>query len=174
MIPSSSSQWLTTPFAVALVVGIIGSFGAGSGAQSAAPKEITQPFSIFISTATAAVTAGSDMSITVRLTNTSDHDMRITRAFFGGTDASYTQEIRNSKGALATRETSGAVHTTLAGSFSAITLKPGESSAGSIGVSPQYDLSQPGEYVLQLSRPISANPSDGVVKSNKIKIIVTP
>jgi len=106
-----------------LVAGIIAIVGVESVAQSAAPKEISRPFSINISTTTPTVKVNSDLSITVRLTNTSDHDMRVTRAFFGGTDASYTQEIRNNKGTLAKREKSGAVHTTLTGSFSAFTLK---------------------------------------------------
>ena len=54
------------------------------------------------------------------------------------------------------------------------TLKPGESADSVTGVSPEYDMSRPGQNVIQLSRPISDNPDDGVVKSNKVTITVTP
>jgi hypothetical protein len=37
-----------------------------------------------------------------------------------------------------------------------------------------YDLSQPGAYTVQLSRTLSDDPKDGVVKSNAITVKVTP
>jgi hypothetical protein len=51
----------------------------------------------------------------------------------------------------------------------AVTFERGET-----GISPRYDPSQPGEYVIQLSRPISDDPKNGVVKSDKLTITVTP
>jgi hypothetical protein len=40
-------------------------------------------------------------------------------------------------------------------------------------ISGLYDLSQPGQYKIQVSRAISDNPKAGVVKSNTITVTVT-
>jgi hypothetical protein len=41
-------------------------------------------------------------------------------------------------------------------------------------ISRLYDLSQPGDYTIQLSRAVSDDPKNGVVKSNVITVTVTP
>ncbi len=53
-------------------------------------------------------------------------------------------------------------------------LKPGESmDINGDYLSRLYDLSQPGEYMVQLSRTVSGDPKDGVVKSNTIALSIT-
>jgi hypothetical protein len=94
-------------------------------------------------------------------------------AYFQGTDASYQAEVRDGKGNLAKREESGPGGP-VSGHWQRHTLKPGESADSLTKVSGEYDMSRSGQYVIQLSRPISANPDDGVVKSNKITVTVTP
>jgi hypothetical protein len=120
------------------------------------------------------VKAGSTVSIKVRLTNTSRHDVIVTGAYFEGVDANYKQEIRDANGNLARRRERAETAVHLAGHWVRHTLKPRESEDGVTAVSPEYDMSRPGEYVIQLSRPISDNPDDGVVNSNKITVTVTP
>jgi hypothetical protein len=92
-------------------------------------------------------------------------------------DAGYDEEVRDSKGNLAKSKSPprlGADDPVVANSLRIKVLKPGESSGSITGVGPDFDISQPGEYVIQLSKRISENPRDGVVKSNKITITVTP
>ena len=53
------------------------------------------------------------------------------------------------------------------------TLTPGQSFEAGTLIPEGYDLA-PGTYEVQLSRRVSSNPKDGVVKSNTIKVIVNP
>jgi hypothetical protein len=152
---------------------LAGTSVVATGNPSGSARQVTPPFSIIISTETPVVRAGSTVSIKVRLTNTSRHDVSVTRAYFEGVDANYKQEVRDANGNLAKRERSEpTVH--LGGHWVRHTLKPGESEDGVTAVSPEYDMTRPGQYVIQLSRPISDNPDDGVVNSNKITVTVTP
>ncbi len=60
----------------------------------------------------------------------------------------------------------------LIGSDAATLLKPGEKLEEDTVLSTVFDLTSPGEYEVQLSRPVSDDPKDGVVKSNIIAITV--
>jgi hypothetical protein len=142
--------------------------------QSEAAKPPKAPFSISISAEKQAVEQGSLVSIKIRLTNTSNHEMNASGSYFDGADASYRQEVWDGAGNLAERDQTGQQQkvASLHGHIKLRTLKPGESAESVSGISPQYDLSRPGQYVIQLSRPISDNPKDGVVKSNKIVVMV--
>jgi len=151
---------------------LVGSSGVLSG-QSDVGKQTKSPFSITISTESPVVKSGSELSIKIHLTNTSSQDMVVSGAYFEGTDASYQVAVRDSKGNLAKREQSGPGGP-VSGHWQRHTLKAGESTDSVTKVNGEYDISRPGQYVIQLSRPISANPDDGVVKSNKITVTVTP
>ncbi len=149
--------------------------------QSEAEKQVKPPFSITISTETPTVKAGSGLSIKISITNTSNHDINATSAYFMGPyafmDAGYDEEVRDSKGNLAKSKQPpmpGADDPVVIDSVRIKILKPGETTGSITGVSPDYDISQPGEYFIQLSKRISDNPKDGVVKSNKITVTVTP
>ncbi len=144
-----------------------------AGVSVAAPKQVKPPFSIAISAETPVLKSGSRLWIKIRLTNTSDQDINGVSNIENRVDVSYEQEVRDSTGRLAKKEhwtpevvINGATH------FN--TLKPGESGDSVTVVNPKYDITKPGQYVIQLSRFISDNPKDGVVKSNKITITVTP
>jgi hypothetical protein len=52
-----------------------------------------------------------------------------------------------------------------------VMLKPGESSAEDIRISEQYDLSQPGQYSIQVDRTF---PGIGNFSSNVVNVSVTP
>jgi hypothetical protein len=54
-----------------------------------------------------------------------------------------------------------------------IYLRSTESTKGTIALSDLFNLSRPGQYTIQLSRAVSNNPKDGVVKSNTIRVTVT-
>jgi len=54
------------------------------------------------------------------------------------------------------------------------TLKAGTSITDEINLNRLDDFSRPGQYTIQVSRPVSENPKDGVVKSNEIHVSVTP
>ncbi|MGA7560746.1 MAG: hypothetical protein WCF61_14125 [Terriglobales bacterium] len=150
-----------------------------AGVSVAAPKQVNPPFSITISTETPTIRARTGLSIMVRITNTSNHDINASSVYVDGVagiDGSYDEDVRDSKGNLAKRKQPQEAdpNAPVTMSHRLRTLKPGESTGSVTGVSRQYDISQPGQYVIQLSRRISDNPKDGVVKSNKITITVIP
>ncbi|MGD0215322.1 MAG: hypothetical protein ABSB87_19045 [Terriglobales bacterium] len=136
-----------------------------AGVSVAAPKQVKPPFSIVISTETPTIKAASGLSIMVHITNISNHDVNATSEYFEGPygfiDAGYDEEVRDSKGNLARNKQPPGLETeygVVSASARLKTLKPGESGGSVTGVSPQYDISQPGEYVIQLSKRISDNP----------------
>lgn len=172
---------LTVLNVLALVVGATAIFSGDGVAQSVTAKQVKQPFSITISVETTTVKAGSGLTIMVHMTNTSDHDINASSVYIDGVagiDGSYDEEVRDSKGRLAKSEKSVAQNADptapLSLSVRLHTLKPGESTGSVTGVSPEYDISKPGEYLIQLSGAFSDNPKDGVVKSNVLKITVAP
>jgi hypothetical protein len=130
-----------------------------------------QPFSITISAQKTDNKAGAPIAITVRLTDTSKQEINASSSWESGTDRGYEYDIRDSSGHLYERKT----HTGPVSDSSKIqTLKPGESMEESTLVSEEFDLSRPGEYVVQLSRRIHGDPGDDGVKSNSITITVLP
>jgi hypothetical protein len=155
----------------AIVLALIGSAALfATGEKSVAETPADKPFSITISTETQSVKAASEVDIKIRLTNTSGHDLIITAMYLDGIDASYIQEVYDKKGNLMKpSERQGAIKVRSARRI----LRPGETARGETGLNPRYNPS-PGEYVVRLSRAISDNPDDGVVKSNEIDITLTP
>lgn len=131
------------------------------------------PFTITIRPVTQIVKSAADVSITIRLTNVSSHTISGSSSYFEGVDASYRQEICDSKGTLPKRERSG-THLRFAGHWTRRSLQPGQSADSVSGISPEYDINHPGQYTIQLLRPVSDDPKDGVVKSNLITVKVAP
>jgi hypothetical protein len=123
------------------------------------------------------VKSGSEVFIKVHLTNISRHKL-----FLGydadsrtGVSFGHLYEVRNNTGNLAQKRT---INHPEIGSTShgwpARILKPGESmDITGDHISRLYDLSQLDSYTIQLSRTISDNSKDGVVKSNTITVMVT-
>jgi hypothetical protein len=143
--------------------------------QSEAAKPPKAPFLISISPEKQVVKPGTTVSIKIRLTNTSNHELSAPSSYYDGVDVSYQQEVRNGAGNLAERDQAGQPQqeASLNGHSKLRTLRPGESAESVSVISPQYDVSHPGQYVIQLSRPVSDNARDGVVKSNRIVVTVT-
>jgi hypothetical protein len=133
-----------------------------------------QPFKIVLSSEKPSMKVGSPVLITLQLTNTSDHGMF---PGWGGADnlgvfdSIELFDVRDSLGhSLQKRERNPSFP--LTGSSPTL-MKPGETRSYYQDLTRRYDLSLPGEYTIQVSRPISENKKDVVVKSNKITITIT-
>ena len=134
----------------------------------------SKPFTITISAETASVKAGSDVYIKIQMTNVSKHDLNCSIFDEGevGADLEYWYTVRDSAGtALPER----AMPEELGGHIRLCTIKPGQTAtSGGNRISTLFDMKRPGEYLVQVTRAVSANSKDGLVKSNVIKITVTP
>lgn len=140
-------------------------------AQNQTGNQIEEPFSIAITTPDANIKPDGEVVIQIRLTNTSNHPINAGYHVLWGINEGYAYEVRDRSGNILPRnEPKGGGE----GSFRQRTLNPGESLQNTVVLSSVYDMSSPGEYVVQVSRSISGNEKDGVVKSNTIKITVTP
>ncbi len=148
----------------------VGASALGSG-QAVPGKSAKQPFSISISAEKTDVEVGSPVEIHIRLTNTSTHEISSTASYDGPFNYSYQYEVWTAKGRLV-RPKKLEGHR-IAGSVIFGTLKPGEAAEDGTELAPYYDL-PPGTYFIQVARPVSENSAEGVIKSNKIRIVVTP
>ena len=132
------------------------------------------PFSIMIAAAHTEMKSGSEVRVNVTVTNISNRDIGIemTSPF-----CDYVVEVRDSAGRLAPDteqkrvQYCGADRTT--GRHFVAQLKPNESVRDSIPVSALSDMSQPGEYSVQVMRKTPKDMGGVVVKSNTITIDVT-
>lgn len=141
-------------------------------AQDRAAK---QPFTIAISPVNATVKAGADVWIKVQLTNTSKQDLDTSANIsdLTGLDPNFVPQVRDSRGHLAPKRVYP--HPELAGGHPVLDriLRPGENLAEEQNVSRLYDMTRPGEYVIQVSRDVPKELGKGTVKSNTITITVT-
>lgn len=132
------------------------------------------PLSIVINVETPIVKAGSGVSVTGRLTNTSNRPLDASGCYCGpsGVDSYLTWEVRDDKGRMAAKRIY--LHPELATSSAILDriVKPGESIAGSQDLSRLFDMSRPGKYVIQASRRTSDEKDSDVVKSNKVTVTV--
>lgn len=124
------------------------------------------------------VKAGSDVFIKVHLTNVSNRNLSLgyDKDSRTNVDFSHQYEVRDSNGTpIQKRKIS---HPEIASSghgWPARILKPGESTdITGDDISRLFDLSPLGKYTVQLSRAVSDDPKDGVVKSNTITVIAIP
>jgi hypothetical protein len=88
----------------------------------------------------------------------------------------YTVQARDKSGKDAKETKYGRAarrHELLVISDAAILLEPGEKLEEDTILSKLVDLTSPGEYEVQLSRPVSEDPKSDIVTSNKITITVT-
>jgi hypothetical protein len=123
------------------------------------------------------VKAGSRIFIRITKTNTSNHKMGCGTVSNSMTalDPSYEYDVRRSTGDPASKHVIN--HMELGSrAFQGLgcEFKPGESStSGGNEITRLYDLSQPGEYTIQVSQAGSDKPNAEVVKSNTITVTVT-
>ncbi len=124
-----------------------------------------------------AVKAGSEIFIKVHLKNTSKRNLSLDYDADSrtGVGFSHQYEVRDSSGSLAQKRPISHPEIGSTGhGWPARTLKPGESlDINGDYISRLYDLSQPGKYTIQLSRIVSADAKNDVVKSNTITVTVT-
>ena len=123
-----------------------------------------------------AVKAGADIFIKVRITNTSNRDIVLGDACDDrvGVDGYDQYEIRDSNQRSCSRKQlqHPEIPPTSHG-WVGRTLKPGASmNVGEDRITGLYDLTQPGQYTVQVSRAVSDSPQDGAVKSNTITVTV--
>ncbi len=125
-----------------------------------------------------AVKAGSDVFIKVHLTNISTRKLALgyDKDSRTNVDFSHQYEIRDRNGNLATKRKIDHPEIGSTGhGWPARILKPGESMeiTGDF-ISRLFDLSQLNQYTIQLSRAVSDDLKNGVVKSNTITVTVAP
>jgi hypothetical protein len=134
-----------------------------------------QPFVITISPVSQTLRVGSEVTITVHLKNTSSKELDLSANIsdLTNTDPNYTYEVHDGNGRLVARK--AYAHPELANGRAVFqTVKPGESVSDKEPISRLLEMRKPGRYVVQISRPISNDEKDGIVKSNKIVVTVTP
>jgi hypothetical protein len=168
---------------------LLAAFVANSGpaiAQDPSARTVEQPFLATIRAESPAtrngeasytLKLGSELFITVHLTNVSKHNLAFDYDKDSRTGVSFAHryEVRTSQGKSAERRTIS--HPELGSTghgWPDQILKPGESmDITGDHISGLYDLSRPGEYTIQLLRAIRDDPKGGFVKSNAITVTVT-
>ena len=173
MLVPKAPKWATIVLAAAISV----------ATAAAAPA-----FTLDISLASYVVKAGSDLKLTVTLTNTSDR--YITVSMWAPEERSFAVDVREQDGSAAgktryyrmimgddtgkdaseppldpTKTTVEVFRSGFAG------VQPGETKTYSFLINKLYDLSQPGKYTIQVSQDDSLNKL--TVKSNTISLTIT-
>jgi len=136
-----------------------------------------QPFTITITAPTEVVKVGDEVRVHAVLTNVSDKEILARGSPKGArAETNYTVQVhdRNGNEAPETEYGRAARMHQFAGSVLKVLLKPGEKMEEDTILGKQFDLSSPGDYLVRLSRPVSNDPKDGIVKSNEITITVIP
>ena len=153
-----------------------------AGGTQAVPKP-QAPFSIAISPLQQSIAAGTEVKVEIALKNISNREIYLSKSNASSqAEFHFVVEAHDDTGKpvpdteygrrVMRRETKK--RSVLFGSEIFFTLQPGEIFQDEVIASKLYDLSQPGKYVIQLSRRVSDNPKDGVGKSNEITVTVTP
>ena len=132
-------------------------------------------FTITISSDHPTARAGSDLWIKIRMTNVSNHDVDCTDVYSSGVDRSYQYDIKDNSRTPVKKRIPHPNHPEIGepGSIYACTLGPGQSTKPADSrITWAYDLSQPGDYTVQVWRKDPG--SGGIVRSNSMTIIVSP
>jgi len=128
-------------------------------------------------TANKTVTAGESVTIRIRKTNTSDHE--IPKLGPDNGPFGYVFDIRDSNGNLAPphKSTSESIRgggpAPIFGTKDMV-LQPGKSKIDYAPVSEWFDMTKPGTYTIQVSQHVSSDPNSAVVKSNKVTVTIQP
>lgn len=141
-----------------------------------APAAVSRQPAIIITSQSATYVSGQPVRIQVSLRNTTDRGFTIIQSVGGGSgEQYYSVSVIGPDGKPAALTAYGAVvlkHIPVAGSRIMRTVKPGGTAkAEYVTVSRLFDMTAPGTYVVQVSRP---SPSDSAVilKSNRLAIEV--
>ena len=136
---------------------------------------VKQPFEIRISAESQSVKVGSSAMISVRLTNNSNRSLDLSGTFYDltGQDSNFIFEVRDQRGRMVAKRTYP--HAELAGGKAILgrVVNPGGTLTENQDVARIYDMTRPGKYTVQVSRPVSFTDKNAqVVKSNEITITV--
>ena len=139
----------------------------------AAQNGSEQPLTITITALAPSVKAGSDVWVVVKIANHSNERLDETESISGMTslDPNLVFDVRDRSGNVIAkrvyeqpeREMGHNVNRSI-GSGATLTQQQ--------NISRFYDITQPGSYVVQVSRSPSRGPTSGIVKSNKVTIEV--
>ena len=167
----------------------LAAFVASSGsaiAQDPSTRAADQPFLATIQAespatrhgeASCTLKVGSELFITVHLTNLSKHNLAFDYDKDARTGVSFAHRYnaRTRQGKSAQKRTISHPEIGSTGhGWPDQVLKPGESmDISGDHISGLYDLSRPDKYTIQLLRPIRDDPKGGFVKSNTITVTVT-
>jgi hypothetical protein len=141
----------------------------------AAQNAVGGSFTIAISATTPNVKAGSDVWVIVKITNHSSDELDESGSISGmtGLDPNLAFDVRDTRGNLIAKRVYE--HPELAtGHPVNRAIESEETLTEQQNISLLYDISQPGSYVVQVSRSQPHGPTSRVVKSNKVTIVVTP
>ncbi len=149
---------------------------AASPGQPVAHEPARQPFSITISSTQGTVKAGEDVRVKITVTNTTDQPITLEET---NHVCDYVVEVRDETGKVVPdtqfkRQHGCITHPSASARNMLVPLQPGESYEVAICVSELSDMTQPGQYSVQIQRKDSGEPVSSVVKSNVITITVTP
>lgn len=120
---------------------------------------------------------GKYIGISIQKFNISEHAIPCSTAnnVFTGLDDKFQYDIRDSNGTPVTRRAVSEPRNPYTNGDSYEPCPAGHSMAsGSLDLTKAFDLSQPGVYTIRVSQPVSENPLDGEVRSNKITVTVVP
>jgi hypothetical protein len=124
------------------------------------------------------VKAGSDVFISVHLTNVSKHKLSVGYDVNSRTGVAFGDEyeVRDSNGNLLPKRPINHPEIGATGhGWPERIVDPGQSTdITGDRITGVYDLSQPGSYTIQLLRSTSADAKDSAVRSNKITVTVEP
>jgi hypothetical protein len=157
-------------FTVLLVVSLVAIRALG---QAPAAK---QPFTLVLSAANLTVKTKSQVPITLQVTNTSEHE--IPPGWWGQNSLGVIEQadvfdVRDGQGDPLAKRVPNTKSDFIIGNGAVGRIQPGQSNSFTQDFARWYDLSQPGKYAIQASRPFSENGKKGVVTSNKLTITVT-
>jgi len=138
------------------------------------PQVETRGFTITISTAHRTVTAGADIWIKVKISNSSNRDLDDSGGFsYEGIDPNLRFDVRDEKGKPVPKRVYPHPELNVGNAVNR-TIRAGETLTTDQLVSTVYDIRKPGKYVIYVARRASDKPKDGEVKSNAVTVTVVP
>lgn len=169
-----AAMWAPSPMTLLLALLVLRATFAGTASPQEGSVRSAQPFSITINLSTPEVKSGSPVELRIKLTNTSDHPMNSSAVYTEGVNLTFEYEVQKLNGTPLgeiCKNVGGCIRTVIVSK----PLEPGQSREDGTVVSNLYDMREPGQYAVQLSRLIDGgDASRGRVKSNKVTVTVTP
>jgi hypothetical protein len=141
----------------------------------AAQNGTEQPLTIAISALAPSVKAGSDVWVVVKITNHSTERLDEGESISGMTsvDPNLVFDVRDTRGNLIAKKVYEHPKQAARSNVNR-SIESGATLTQQQDISRFYDVTQPGSYVVQVSRSPSRWATSGVVKSNKLTIEVKP